>query len=99
MAKTSHNITVVYTMIKEQGRCLTGANHCVFSPTFDTGCQRFSTVVQPALSYIINPHPSSVFRTPNSHFRKQLTSKHFEISHSGTVELGPELNYESTKYT
>jgi hypothetical protein len=55
--------------------------------------------VQPALPYIINSHPLSVFRTPNSHFRTQLTSKHFELSHSATEKLSPELNFESTKYT
>jgi hypothetical protein len=25
---------VVFTMIKEEGRCLNDANHCMFSPTY-----------------------------------------------------------------
>ena len=56
MDKTGHNFAMIYTMIKEQGRWLIGANHCVFSPIFYTGCPRFSTVLQPALSYIIKFH-------------------------------------------
>ena len=47
--------------------------------------------VQPALSYIINSHPSFVFRTPNSDFRTHLTNTHFELSHRGTVKQSPEL--------
>jgi hypothetical protein len=54
--------------------------------------------VQPALSYIINSHPYSLFCTPNSDFCTQLTNKQFELSHSGAVKLSPKLYFVSTEF-
>ena len=53
----------------------------------NTGC--------PRLSYTIYSHRYSVFCSPNSDFRTQLTNKHFEQSHSGAVKLSPELYFVS----
>ena len=65
----------------------------------NTGSLRLSNL---RLSY--NPHfrrdqiliPNPSFGTPNSDFRTQLPNKHFELSHSGTVKLSPELYFVST---
>ena len=43
------------------------------------------TIVQPAVSYIVNSHAISVSYMPNLDFHTQLMNKHIELSHSGTV--------------
>jgi hypothetical protein len=47
----------------------------------------------PRLSYIMNSHDliRLFFFFPCSDFLKQLTKKHFELSHSGTVSAKPTL--------
>jgi len=55
----------------------------------------------PWLSYnphlgITHSHSKSVLRTPNSDFRTQRANKHFDLTHSGTLKLGPELYFAST---
>ena len=57
---------------------------------------RYLTSVQPALAYIINSHPYSVFHMPNSEFHTQLASKHFELSHS-VLKVSPKPYCVSTK--
>ena len=56
-----------------------------------------STFVQPTLLYIINSHPQSVLRTPNSDFHTQLANRLFKQSHSGALKLSLKLYFVSTK--
>jgi len=56
-----------------------------------------STFIQPTILYILNSHPQSIFFMLNSVFCTQLTNKHFEPSHSGTVKVSLNLYFVSTK--